>query len=247
VGYRDDHEAALRRVDALDAELRRARADDVEQAARIATLEAELAAAQQRAAEAEAQLATLQPLPTASRSVSPALAIGLALGLVVALVGGVFAIGRLHSDRDVAGPPTIGTTAAIAEAGAHAGLPEPSYLIRLHARGVDARGALHRGGALTFTFVHDAGDGDAVRWMCRDVVRTVAGWSQAPVMHQFCGADGKPPLTPRCSLAEVWARALRAGASDRNGALITLDDGGWSLETERPRFSTRAADDCVRR
>ena len=61
MGYRDDHEAALARMDALTAELARARTDDVQQEARIAALEAELAEERDKAARAQAALDELRP------------------------------------------------------------------------------------------------------------------------------------------------------------------------------------------
>jgi len=58
---RDDHEAAIARADALQAELDRERARDREQDAEVARLEAELTAARERLARAEEALAKLRP------------------------------------------------------------------------------------------------------------------------------------------------------------------------------------------
>lgn len=58
---REDHDAALARADALEAELQRERAKDAEQDQRVAELEAELAAARDRLAKAEQQLRSIKP------------------------------------------------------------------------------------------------------------------------------------------------------------------------------------------
>jgi hypothetical protein len=51
--FRDDHDAALARIDALEAELARSRSDDAKQAARIEKLETQLAQAKAKLAAAE--------------------------------------------------------------------------------------------------------------------------------------------------------------------------------------------------
>lgn len=51
--YRDDHEAALARIDALEDELSRERAGDFAQEQRIAQLEAQLARAKEQVRQAE--------------------------------------------------------------------------------------------------------------------------------------------------------------------------------------------------
>ena len=58
---RDDHDAALARADALQAELDRERAEHADQTERIAELERELAAARQRLERAEEALGDIKP------------------------------------------------------------------------------------------------------------------------------------------------------------------------------------------
>jgi len=70
VTYRDDHDAALERVTALETELDRARADDVDQAAKIAQLSRDLEAARAERARVEDELARLRPPP--AREPAPA-------------------------------------------------------------------------------------------------------------------------------------------------------------------------------
>ena len=67
--FRDDHDAALARADALERELARERAGDVHREARVQRLEAEVSAARQRLEAAEAELEQLR-----ARSPKPAVA-----------------------------------------------------------------------------------------------------------------------------------------------------------------------------
>jgi hypothetical protein len=80
--YRDDHDAALARADALEAELARERARS--QASRTAAF-----AAEERARKLEAQLAARQPQPPSAAAPAPARpqrSSGVMAGLGVALV-----------------------------------------------------------------------------------------------------------------------------------------------------------------
>jgi hypothetical protein len=59
--FRDDHEAALARLQALEEELARERAKDVKQEQRLDSLEAQLAAAKEKLRQTEAELAIHKP------------------------------------------------------------------------------------------------------------------------------------------------------------------------------------------
>ncbi|HEY5921944.1 MAG TPA: hypothetical protein VIV11_09755 [Kofleriaceae bacterium] len=59
--FRDDHEAALARLEAVEAELAKEKSKDVRQEQRLASLEAELRAAKSKLRETEAELAKHRP------------------------------------------------------------------------------------------------------------------------------------------------------------------------------------------
>jgi hypothetical protein len=65
--YRDDHEAALARIDALEDELSRERAGDFAQEQRIAQLEAQLARAKEQVRQAEDAGFRLEKPPVSTR------------------------------------------------------------------------------------------------------------------------------------------------------------------------------------
>ena len=71
--FRDDHDAALARIDALEAELKRARSDDADQAARIEKLEGQLELAKRKLADTEGELDQHRPRtkPRSEPSVQP--------------------------------------------------------------------------------------------------------------------------------------------------------------------------------
>ena len=68
--FRDDHEAALARIAALEAELARAREDDVAQAQRIERLEDQLAVARRKLTSTEEELDQHRPRPRSAHKPS---------------------------------------------------------------------------------------------------------------------------------------------------------------------------------
>lgn len=64
--FRDDHEAALARIAALETELDDAQADDAEREAKVAKLERELVRARLKLEQAESELAQHRPRPAPS-------------------------------------------------------------------------------------------------------------------------------------------------------------------------------------
>jgi hypothetical protein len=66
--FRDDHEAAVARLAALEDELKRERDKDIQQEGRIAQLEAQLAAGREKLRETEAELAKYRPPPARPRN-----------------------------------------------------------------------------------------------------------------------------------------------------------------------------------
>ncbi len=66
--FRDDHEAALARIEALEAELARERKDDFDEAVKVERLVRELAAARTKLRETEEELDQHRPRPRPKRS-----------------------------------------------------------------------------------------------------------------------------------------------------------------------------------
>ena len=70
--FRDDHEAALARIAALEADLKRERSEDADRARKLARIEATLAKERAELARAEAELAKLRPAKPKPAPVRPA-------------------------------------------------------------------------------------------------------------------------------------------------------------------------------
>jgi hypothetical protein len=166
VGYRDDHEAALARVNALEEELARERTDEAERDARLSALEAELRGAREKLAAAEVQLEELKPpaRPAAKPAPAPAPAPAragdhwLLFSLIAgaAVIGIVIAVTTSRSDHDhdeevrlppppprvAAMPDRLSTLLEEARRRAQELLPG-SRIIEMRGEGIDEEGRLH--------------------------------------------------------------------------------------------------------
>ena len=175
--FRDDHEAALARLQAVEAELANEKSKDVKQEQRLASLEAELRAAKAKLHETETELAKHRPpppkpAPTPAPFVEDAqgvrprsmLTLGLLAAVLVSVVGlAVWA--NIMSRRDsqhtrtpdppkaeLALPDSISALLPEIRARGEQELPG-SRLVELSGEGITSEGALHETyGELEATF-----------------------------------------------------------------------------------------------
>jgi hypothetical protein len=171
VGFRDDHDAALARITALEQALARERADDDSQRARIAALEAELRAARAELERAAAELDQLRPPADPPRAAEPSVpgappvpaeprpAVGAVGQAWLWVIGVLAAFGALAVGITMCGegreatapvpPPRVAAMADdisgyLAEGRARAERLLPgSRIISMTGRGVDEHGRLH--------------------------------------------------------------------------------------------------------
>jgi hypothetical protein len=175
--YRDDHEAALARVAALEDEIARDAVNDEAREARLAGLERELVTARKQLETAKAELAKLRPEPAEPKppakrepitstpqppSAQPWIPIALAVGVLVLIIV-AFAISRSSKARRVPAPEPVQTSLPdevsrlIDEGRARADKLMPgAFLTRIDAKGVTEQGSLHpEFGELELEFRHE--------------------------------------------------------------------------------------------
>jgi hypothetical protein len=172
--YRDDHEAALARVAALEAEIARDAVNDEAREARLAGLERELVTARKQLEAAKVELEKLRPEPkppakrepitsTPPPSAQPWIPIALAVGVLVLIVV-AFALSRSSKARRAPTTPEPAQTVLpdevsrlIDEGRARAEKLMPgAILTRIDAKGVTEQGSLHpEFGELELQFRHE--------------------------------------------------------------------------------------------
>jgi len=176
--FRDDHEAALARVNALEAELARERSNDAAREHKLAQLEATLAKERARLASAEAELARHRPAPAKRPEPSvesdrtpgaPNVYLGSVIAIGVVLIFCLVGLAKCMSkkapvpERPVPArfivkplPDSISALLPQIRQRGEAMLPG-SKLLELEAKGVTEDGALHpEYGELEATFQREA-------------------------------------------------------------------------------------------
>lgn len=252
MSFRDDHDAALARAAALQAELDRARSDDSRQESRIAQLEAQLAETEARRAAAEQELARHRPplAPSTPSAPDHQLRNWIAGALILVSLGLLVVAIAASSDRKAsdAEPPVPARpksthdkiSSVVDELKARSG---GGSLARLTLKGVRQDGSFDETtGALEATFAESD--------RCRLVRYTARGWEEGPLPVSYgpCLVGGmlesmKAHLYPHCSARTIWSFALRDGAPPGALADLQLEQLQWTFQV--PGFARTYSDDCL--
>lgn len=267
--YRDDHDAALARADALEAELKQARAEITQDENRIARLEAELARRPKphsKKREPKRQPEPREPREPRKRSVVPLVFAALAGILVIA--GLVFyLIGRHRADRaQVADGWDVQHYLELATADARSTWSDVE-IARIDADYVDSSGRAQltvSGAELRFYFrspshappppapVRLGLPAPSTSGQCelreriykQDTSLTQDNMTESA---DTCAAIVRGPL--RCTVLQIWQRAIAKGAQSSAVAAVRLrtEDGIrlWRFEINGTGKLMKFPDDCT--
>ena len=268
--YRDDHDAALARADALEAELRSEKSEHDHDKERIAELETKLANARSATPEPATkprrepapELYAPEPPPPPTTYLGVEKRSWAIAGCLAALLGGIL-VYKWIDQRKVADGWDVQDylDRAVSEARSTWGDAE---LALFSADYVDAQGRAQlssTGGGMSFYFrsnSHPSSNptpprpGMPAPRKTDDCLReSISGGRtglRETTMSSRSGCDESLPGKPRCKIVDVWKRAIDKGAPGNGVATIKMWTGKqarhWKLEIPNTSYSYRFADDC---
>jgi hypothetical protein len=283
--FRDDHEAALARVTALQAELAREQADDADREQRLAALTAELAEAKSKLQRVESELASYKPAPSPAPEPLDVITeppqdadtrrtrviVTFLIAVIVIFVLTLIAMRGSRDRDDRVNLPHVNNISAdrlavMAELRAVGNRYLPgSFLAEFRAEGVTRDGLLHAEyGNLHVQFARamtqapppspsEVPIGAAPPMPvpiaeCVIATRTASGWNEDVTGATVwpCMLPREQALEPRCSMQQIWARAIAQGASQDAIATLKFLGSQWqfSINDQRFEFSRSYPDDC---
>ena len=269
--YRDDHEAALARADALDRELASERAEIFRDETRIAELEGQLRDARRQVPSTPREPRASTAHAAVEKKKAPWRMIIWTVGfLVVGLIGVKIFLWRVATNRErVAYGWDVDAYLASAFSDAR-GMESDAELQRFYGEYVDSAGFAQLAigqGHLVYVFrsPHLAGDSPAPARLgaptpvssARCVIReeiytrdTSLTSTRETSSDPSCGYSIPGPL--HCSVVQIWKRAIGKGAPSSAVALISLKTRAppvnreWRFEINGANFELTFPDDCAK-